>query len=380
MNGEGGRAAADVVVAIPTYRRPQLVRRLLCDLQGLSLPPKTILVVDGGGEAASLAEAIASVELMPPVRVILLTSEHANLPFQRFLAFMVAAEIVGATILVYLDDDVRPAAVDSLEALVAPLRSRPDVVATTARLVMGHGTEANGGFDAKTLNSAPAPRWLAALAKRFGGLARAPDGGLTPSGTRARPAPGERARQVSWLHGGAMACRLAALSPDAFPEALLSSYERRLGKGEDTILSLRLRSKGRFLYQPAAVFLHPYDAPPAAYSPAPYRYGLSVAYSRRLINDNYRYPDSPTFSDRSALIVSLAGMLTRSIWRLLVHPSKRSLAFALGTAAGVSLAVLYPPRAGRLTPAIDWTREVRANLERRDFIVPPAPVSERVES
>jgi hypothetical protein len=156
---------------------------------------------------------------------------------------------------------------------------------------------------------------------------------------------------------------VAAVTPECFPRELLSVYEKKLGKAEDTVFALRLGSRGKLVYESRSVFLHAHDAPPVAYAASAFRFGRAMTYSRRLINDNCRYPARPGLRDRATLLTSLAAVVGLAVWRGVTGMSKDALSFLAGVAMGAVGAVLNRPRAGDLVPGIDWVHEGEAAMQ-----------------
>jgi hypothetical protein len=90
--------------------------------------------------------------------------------------------------------------------------------------------------------------------------------------------------------------------------------------------------------------------------------GFGVAYSRRLLNDNYRWPETPRISDRIALLKSYFGTALLEWFRALRTPKAHRFAYAWGYTVGAVKGVFSSPRASRLTPEIDWTRDAERTL------------------
>lgn len=138
-----------VVIAIPTYRRPHDLTRLLT-----ALPPVIerasglcasvdVLVIDNAGDAAAIADARGV-----PVRYV--REERRGLAAVRNRALDEAAD---ADILVFIDDDETPAEESWLERLLAAQQSSgAGVVAGPVRTVVPGGLDrwiVAGGFYAR---------------------------------------------------------------------------------------------------------------------------------------------------------------------------------------------------------------------------------------
>ena len=93
-----------LTVAIPTYRRPHLLARLLSDLARQSRLPDRLIVVDGEGYSAAVGAAIQASPWPRLARTSIIHSTRANLPFQRVAASAAAG---SEGVVLYVDDDIR---------------------------------------------------------------------------------------------------------------------------------------------------------------------------------------------------------------------------------------------------------------------------------
>ena len=347
---------AGLAVCIPTYRRPELLRRLLADLGRQTVWPDLLIVVDGDPSSGE-ARAVVESTVWEAPSIVYVPSNHANLPFQRYLAWRAAAR---QRWIVYFDDDLRLPREDTVEKLIVPLEVLAgDVVGVTAHIDFpNRKTNGKGG-------GSPEGHWEGALAKRFGSSRSTQAGDLTPVGYRkAPPYTGEPYSAIKWLRGGVMAFEREALDFECFGENLLALAERRAGLGEDTILSRKAASRGQLLLAQRVRVEHPGDDPPRAYSSRGFLAGFAQAYSRRLINDSYRGFDQPTWSDRVALAKHYAGMNLINFQRSCLRPGWDQWNFTCGYAWGTWRGVFQPPTARRLAPGVDWRHDASECLRR----------------
>ncbi len=347
-------------MCICTYQREELLKTLLKDLAQQSILPGFIVIVDGAPGTGRVCHALSestAFGLCPPHYI---PSNHGNLAYQRYLGWRIA-RAHNAKFLLYLDDDLRIPEPYSISRLLEPLQNS-SVVGCTGPILYPEDRESNAdpaGQDRARFNKRKAPL----LVLLFGTSRRMAPGSLTPTGQRCPPEPPESAtHDIYWLRGGVMACRMDALTEDSFSESLFSLSELGYGHGEDTLFSLRLASKGRLRYVPGARFLHPCADRPKAYATHARKMGYGVAYSRRLINDNYRWPESPTFSDRFDLLKSYTGTALLCIMRAIRNPSPHRFVYAGGYMIGAFKGVFMPPTQKRLTPLIDWQKDAEAAL------------------
>jgi len=335
-----------LTVAIPTFRRPQLLAGLLADLARQSRLPDRLIVVDGEGRSPEVMAAVEASPWRSLAKTSIIHSTRANLPFQRIAASAAAG---SEGVILYLDDDLRILCPESVHEVVSPLEDSPtDIVAATAEI---EGIASSPG------RSAASRRWGAARLSL--------PGELTPTGVRLEPSGGT-APAVRWLRGGVMAIRADALSGVRAPDALLALAQRGWGLGEDLILARMLCRHGRIVLARRARFEHPPEANSVAYRRDDLGFGFASAYSRRLVNDYYRGGAQLTPADRMALLRTYAGA---GLWHgFQAARGRTSSRFAVGYAAGAFAGILRPPTARRLTPDIDWPAELRLSAAQEQWL------------
>jgi glycosyltransferase involved in cell wall biosynthesis len=348
----------NLAICIPTYRRPQLLRQLMHDLGRQTIAIDRLIIVDGDPSPGEVPATIAGARGgARELRYV--PSNHANLPYQRFLGWKAAT---GAKWLLYLDDDLRLLHPDSVERLIRPLRaSRGRVVGTTAEFeVLPSTSIANGS----ARRHVPAPvRVRTKLARRFGSSRRILAGGVSPSGHRRPPIDRDKPYElVGCLRGGAMAYRMSAITPDCFCDALFAMGQRGWGLGEDVLLSRRIGSRGVLLTAFRAGFVHPEGDRTIAYRRAGFGRGYATAYSRRLLNDHYRGSGARRWANRLALAKSYAAHALLAWCYALGHLDKQAWAFASGYTLGAIRGLWQAPTSGRLCPEIDWWADANIAL------------------
>ena len=160
-----------------------------------------------------------------------------------------------------------------------------------------------------------------------------------------------------------MAFRIDALRRSSFPDTLMALYEKRLGKGEDTIISRSVLARGRLVFCCDAVVQHPNDDAPQAYDSEAWRLCFVVASSRRYLNDRYRGEDGPRFRDRVALVRHYVGGAAVALGRAMQRPTVSGIKYAFGYCAGAGIGLVRSPVAGRLTPGVNWDRDAELSVE-----------------
>jgi glycosyltransferase involved in cell wall biosynthesis len=322
------------------------------DLAMQTICPSQFIIVDADFDSGEVGRVLAQVRTDSAARFTHIPSNHRNLPYQRYLGWLAAK---GRDVLLYLDDDLRIADAEFLTKILLPFTwEGRNIVGVTAPIQFSsRGATLSGGNGTK-----------GKLAALFGSARRVAPGGLSPAGDRVSVRyDGRPYVSVSWLCGGVMAYSMRALSREVFSDALFSLYERRWGKGEDTVLSRRVNTKGGMLMACEAPVSHPDADDAQAYPRDPFRFARSVAYSRRLINDNYRGIDRAHWSDRAALVKSY---LANCVWNgldALVSQERAKFLYWAGYATGAALGLIAPPDARRLTPEIQWWSDAESTLE-----------------
>jgi hypothetical protein len=180
-----------LALSIATYRRAELLRRLLEDLAPQTLQPQVVFVVDGEPQSGRVPQALRQPGLPASWTVVYVPSNHPNLAYQRYLGWRTAA---GCEWLLYLDDDLRLRSHTALEKVLTPLGwSESNVIAVTADVQAPDGGQ---GRECKPSGL------MARLVERFGSGRRIPPGGLAPSGhRRAAIYRGQEYEKVEWLRG-----------------------------------------------------------------------------------------------------------------------------------------------------------------------------------
>ena len=331
-----------------------------------------MVIVDGDPNTGRVFKALREIASVCSFKLYYIPSNHGNLAYQRYLGWRVAREEHGK-LLLYLDDDLRISDPDSISRLLEPFDNRRDsVVGCTGSILYPEDRETTA--DAAVQDRVRFSKSKTPLVVRLFGSSRGMfPGSLTPSGHRCPPAVSDGGTaDVQWLRGGVMACRIDSLTEDCFSEELFALSELGYGHGEDTLLSRRLASKGRLLFVSGARFLHPCADTPKAYSTRAGKMGYGNAYSRRLLNDNYRWPAAPTLADRFALRKSYAANTLLNIFRALRSPAPHRLAYAWGYFCGALKGVFLPPSHHRLTPHIDWHKDAEMAIGRQVEIPVPS--------
>jgi GT2 family glycosyltransferase len=356
-----------LAVSIPTCQRPDLLRLLLEDIARQTVQPDLLIVVDGDPQSGDVRRLLRDMASSVSWRTVYLASNHANLPYQRYLGWKAS---VGYRVLLYLDDDLRILQRSCLEKLVAPLAwCGRNIVGVTAHIAFPRRGKLAGVAREAPLwdRRGVAPRALAL----FGAGRHVSPGGLTPSGHRKLPRFTKQLyAPVDWLHGGVMAYRRDALTADCFSDDLFALAQLGCGLGEDTVLSRRVAGKGELLYAFCAHAVHPGRHRPRAYATDSFRLGYATAFSRRLINDNYRGLDPPQLTDRIALLKSYVGTGALEWVRAVGSLRRDHFDYSLGYSLGATRGLLRAPSASRVTPNVEWWLDAETAFVRAEHLRP----------
>lgn len=367
--GQPGVPNMTVDLVICTYRRVPQLTRLVRALLDQTLQPARLIVVDSSPNHEDVRRALCgTVPTAAGMPVLLVSSSHANIAYQRWLGYKTAQ----GDLLAYLDDDVVPLATNMLQRLVElfaddrvagasvgidcrnPLVQDPDLTSLTNRL-----------------RSNPFLGRVQVCVDWLTGLPRPGSGELGLCGVQG-PAGQGLVVQVPCLPGGCMAFRRECLRDACFPADLLAIFEKRLGIGEDRAMSYSAQTNGLLLLN-EILLLHPGDAPTVAYPAQIRSCARAAAYSRLFL---------------SRLVAERRGLSTLryrlhyywyAAWRAIgaasrvpLPPYRKHWAYLIGWLQGVLLTITKPPSHEALTPRIDWDADAARDCERAELLVPAA--------
>lgn len=167
------RDVTSLAVCIPTFRRPDLLRRLMSDLSQQTRQPRLLVIVDGDPASGEVRKALCAAEFSAFQEVVYLPSNHANLPYQRYLGWRASG---GCEWLLYLDDDLRISQANFIEKLVAPFAwPGQEIAGVTGEIVHPNRAEPlfQGAMADRVANAHSRPPLLVSL---FGSGRKIPPG------------------------------------------------------------------------------------------------------------------------------------------------------------------------------------------------------------
>ncbi len=355
-------------VAICTFKRPHLLEKLIDDILLQELLPETLIVVDGNPESQEVKKLLRKkFSGQRPIRnIIYVPSNHANLSYQRYLAWKAAAT-QNRSYLLYLDDDVRLRSPEVTAKLVQAFRDLPEAVGITSLIRFGSEgmVKVNETWQEQR---AFAPK-RSGKKSVFKYSKSVKPGSLTPSGHRVPPeSTGLEYSRVEWLRGGVMLYAMPALDEGCFSEDLFALNETVSALGEDTYLSRRISLHGGLFIANKVEVEHPDEDLPRAYPVKSYQYGVATAYSRRFLNDHYRISRPPYLKDRLALLKSYLGNILLNFAKFLRKPNQQRWEYFIGYFRGSVMGIFQKPLARSLTPGICWSSEVKKVLDKIESI------------
>ena len=258
----------DIVVC--TYNRPLRVISLVQEILTCNPLPNSIIIVDSSDVFIENNVIIENTNYIK--------SSHKNQPYQRFLGYMISS----ADILIYLDDDME--ILDStFFQNIKTLFYNIDIVGVGFAFKNKHLDIFLNKTPKSILQSISNSNKLLHNLRSFSGYGELPTGKFGWNGLRGRQ-PIQMA-STEWFGGGAFAARKNDLFQN-FNFQLLDLFEKKIGMGEDMMISYTLSKRGKLLFYPEVKFLHN-DQKDSTYTPDFYSYAYRVMYSRLFLSLEY---------------------------------------------------------------------------------------------
>jgi glycosyltransferase involved in cell wall biosynthesis len=326
----------DFSVAITTYNRPDHLDKLVKQVLLCNTAPTTILIIDSSDNAN---EAISKLNTVKYIR-----SSHKNQPYQRYLAYLSCQ----TDVIIFLDDDLEITDFSVFDVMLSRL-ARHGIRGVSVGFQHHHDISAI--VDSQVDNQSLSFRVINFLS----GVPVLRPGKIYKAGL-AGPRPKEESG-VDYFNGAIMGFYKTELS-NLYNPVLFSLFERRLGMGEDKIISMEVGLTKKMWFVPDYFFVHPPVA--SNYFQDIQSFQRKVMYSRLFISLQY-----------GRLKHINAGLIYFhyyyfAIWRLtiasiksLIKPGKQRTATAKGILQGVLLTFTIPFDADKIAPQIDWQRDAQ---------------------
>ncbi len=334
-----------ISIVIPTFRRINLLKDLLLDINKQTVVPHQVIISDGDTSSSLVKKMLLTFQGMVPWTLTYIPSNYANAPYQRYLGFKLAK---SSEIVVFIDDDIHLPQSDIFEKVLRPfLWKDRNIVGVSPVINFPNRINENNKRDLTE-----------AQKKNMGGV--------TPTGNRIVPInTGKDYDEVKWLRGGMMAYSYPSIEKVIYAPDVFAMSRIGCGLGvDDTFLSRCVGVFGELLIANCAQIEHPDLDTSKVYSQDAKHRGFAVAYSRRFLNDHYRITRPPTIGDRLALVKSYVGNSLLNWTRALSSRDKYDFAYARGYSMGALKGIFQKPTARSLTPEIDWWQDAEDAMAR----------------
>lgn len=329
-------------LVITTYNRPNEVHRLVNQALDCYPAPDHIIVVDSSDEVHPYLQNIDKVRYI--------RSSHKNQPYQRLLGAMVSA---NTDIIVFMDDDLSIIRNNIFEQLLNEFNN-PSICGVSV------------GFNHENLikKKLDIPIWtennyFTKVFSRFTGVPKANSGEVKRLGI-----VGPKPKVQDFVHtfSGAIMAFRRDVGIKSIPEDLLALYERKLGKGEDKIISMLASQYGKLLYLPELYLNHPPND--SNYFQNNCSFARKVTYSRLYHSNIFAAVcQKPKWKEYIIFYYFSFWRLLISFFSLLLHPSRNRKNKVLGVLQGIWLTFTLPQKARYLTPHINWQTEIQKDLQ-----------------
>jgi glycosyltransferase involved in cell wall biosynthesis len=323
-------------IAITTYNRPANLCKLIGQI-GMCIPkPETILVVDSSSEFNSFAGNHKSITYI--------RSSHKNQPYQRYLAYLKCK----SEIIIFLDDDLE--IIDSTVFEVMLDRMGRQGIRGVSVGFQHHNAISDimeSGVDSKSK-----------MFKFINFISGVPI--LKPGKIYLVGLAGARLQEegyVDYFNGAIMGFYRAELI-SLYDPILFSLFERKLGMGEDKVISMPLGLAKKLWFVPHHFFIHP---------PLESNYFLDVlSFQRKVLFSRLFISLQLGKHKRYLKVFIYFHYYYFASWRLmiagircLIKPEKKNGDLIKGILQGVLLTFTLPFNSKEITPDIDWQLDAK---------------------
>lgn len=326
---------------ITTYNRPAEVFSLVCQALECNPAPEKVIVVDSSDEVHTNLLGIAGVWYI--------RSSHKNQPYQRLLG----ATAATSDIVVFFDDDLKITN-NKIFDLILEVYKEDTVIGST--VAIDYQSMISNKIDDPVISTKQ--KWVVRFWE-FTGVPFPSPGKINRLGIVGAN-PSEK-QQVEYFHGPCMSFRRHIIDK-IIPYPLLSLYEKKIGKGEDKVISMLANQFGLLIYIPENCLFH--EANESSYFQNIRNFTKRITYSRLYLSKSY----AKIF--QKSLILEIVAFYWFTFWRLMVafiswaiKPSQARKYKLLGTIDGLYLSLMLPQKAEKLTPNIHWEVEIQKDIK-----------------
>lgn len=324
----------DFSVAVTTYNRPDSLHKLITQISQCTIQPKRILVIDSSDETDRYA---ADHSLVTYIR-----SSHKNQPYQRYLAYLVCT----TEVIIFLDDDLEIVDYTVFEVILDRLQ-QPNVNGVSVGFE--HHNAISEILDSKVNTKSR----LFRLMNFLSGVPPLKPGRIYSAGL-AGPRPKQEGT-VDYFNGAIMAFHKSALKA-LYNPVLFSLFEKKIGMGEDKVISMEIGLTSKLWFVPHYFFIHPPVV--SNYFQDIQSFQRKVMYSRLFVSLQYgRLKKYPRIFTYLHYYYFAAWRLVISTATALLKPGKQKVAVVKGILQGIMMTFFKPFDAKQITPEIDWQQD-----------------------
>jgi glycosyltransferase involved in cell wall biosynthesis len=248
-------------VVITTYNRSDHVVKLCSELAKCTINPNKLIVIDSSDEPNKFLESKVNLEYK--------RTSHKSQPYQRYIGYLVS----DADIIIFLDDDLSILDPSLFETVLTNFMNNEKLVG------LGLGIDYHNSINKNLYNSkfSFARRLISNVRKKI------PAGEVTRFGQTSELSKVDF--YTKFLPGPNMCFKRNSLN-GVFDDQLFSLFEKKIGMGEDKVISMRVSKKGEMIYLGSSIFLsHPPIS--STYFTNEVEFRAKVLYSRIWIAHQY---------------------------------------------------------------------------------------------
>lgn len=244
-------------IVITTYNRPERVVKFCKQIQDCNFKPQKIIVVDSSDEKNKV--------LSNNPKITYKQTSHKSQPYQRYVGYLCSS----ADVLVFFDDDLEIVNYNLFDVVAEHFSANPELVGLGLGIDYKNAIAGVSESKHNSLLDKIKPKLKTGKMSRFGQTAGLPLNNVT----------------TDFLPGPNM-CFRRKIIHNLFDEKMFALFEKKMGMGEDKVISFRAASFGRLLYLGKEFFLY---HPPleSTYFNNQITFGAKVIYSRIWIANQY---------------------------------------------------------------------------------------------
>lgn len=246
-------------IVITTYNRPERIVEFCEQIQRCNFKPQKLIVIDSSDENNEILSNTPGITYKK--------ASHKSQPYQRYVGYLCSS----ADVVVFFDDDLEILNYNLFDIVVEHFSANPKLVGLGLGINYKNSIAGVSESDTKnkTLIKRLKPKLKIGKMSRFGQTAGLP---LHNVNTEFLPGPNM--------------CFRREIINDLFDRKMFALFEKKMGMGEDKVISFRAASLGQLLYLGEEFYLY---HPPieSTYFNNKVTFGAKVIYSRIWIAHQY---------------------------------------------------------------------------------------------